>query len=378
MPTRPLLLFLITDLHLGGSPRMLADLVAGLRRIDDADLLVVSIDKLPMPPADDSVPARMRAAGVEVASLSASSSKDLRVLPRLVRLLKERRPAVVCSLLIHANLLATLAKPFAPACRYVQSLHTMQPNPRWHWRAQGMISRFADGFVAPTQAIVDRARLFGPLPAVTAAIPNGIDVAKFRDARENGDAASYKLAASPFSPLIGYVGRFDPVKNLPALIMAYDAYLKELQKVNAIVPHLVLVGYGPQEGALRQQVQQMGLRDLVHFPGKTDHPEMWLKSFSCIALASEVEGYPLSVAEALAAGTPVLALDTPAIRAIVGNDYPLWKNADVSTLADGLQQVMLFGKKWINDWRRSHEITDIVKMSEMYHQFYKNFCSSLR
>lgn len=370
MAKKPLLLFLITDLHLGGAPRFLADLIVGLREMGDFDLLTVSIAPLPTPP-DFSVPARIRGAGVEVISLNASSPRDLRVLPRFVRLLRERKPQIISSILIHANILATLARPFAPSFKLIHAIHTLQPKPAWHWWAQGVIAPFADGFVAPTQAIVDRVGQFGLLQRAHV-IPNGIDVARFQNAPH---LPPHTSPAPPGVPLIGYMGRFDPVKNLWKLIDAYALYVQELQQVNAVVPRLVLVGYGPEETRLREQVARLHLKELIFFPGKTDHPEMWLKSFSCLVLASEVEGYPLSVAEALAAGTPVLAVESPAIRAIVGNSYPLCKNIEIPSLLSGLRAVMLDGPMWITQWRRAESILDLKKMSELYNNFFKIFCS---
>lgn len=369
MAERPLILFLITDLHLGSSPRMLADLVTGLRTFDDFDLLVVSIAPLPGPPADVSVPDRIRQADIEVFSLAARSSKDPGILPRFVKLLKKRRPSIVLSILIHANILSALARPFVSGCRFIHSIHTLQPRPRWHWWAQGMISSFADGFVAPTQAIIDRVSLFGLVQSASA-IPNGIDVKCFQNALPFPPRLS---PAPPGTPLIGYVGRFDPVKNLPNLIAAYHMYVIELQRVSALIPHLVLVGWGAEELQLRQQVLRLNLQDLVHFPGPTHEPERWYKSFSCLVLASEIEGYGLVVAESLAAGTPVLAVESPAIRAIVGDKYPLCKNSDPESLLSGLKEVIVSGRLWITSRLQDGTLIDKLEMARLYNNFFKKF-----
>lgn len=372
MPSKPKLLFLITDLHLGGAPRFLADLIAGLKSIDDFDLLAVSIARLPQPPKDSSVVDSIRAAGVEVVSLNASSAHDWRVVNQFIHLMNKYRPQIVCSILIHANILATLARPFCSATRYIHSIHTLQPKPRWHWYAQGLISPFADGFVAPTQAIIDRVSTYG-LVQSAAAIPNGIDIARFRDAPHLPPEAS---PAPQGTPLIGYMGRFDPVKNLGKVVAAYDLYVQEIKRLRTIIPHLVLVGYGPEESRLRQQVQTLGLEGLVHFPGPTNRPEQWLKSFDCLVLASEVEGYPLSIAESLAAGTPVVAVESPAIRAIVGNSYPLCKTSEINALLSGIRDVMHARMMWITRFCRVESITDKKNMSHLYNNFFKIFCIS--
>jgi len=359
---------------------MLADLVGGLARIGDWELLVVSIARLPEG-AGGIIPERIQAAGAQVVCLQAGSSKDLRVLPRFVTLLRQRRPAVVCSILIHANILATLARSFAPRARYVQSIHTLQPRPRWHWWAQGIVVRAADGFVTPSQAILDRTCEFGPLPKKSAAIPNGIDVVRFRDALpwppQSPTEGIESLPTMPPGPWMGYVGRFDPVKNLPALIDAYSMYIQELkQQSSVLIPSLVLVGYGPEEGRLRQQVRRLGMGERVFFAGPTSSPERWYKSFVCTVLPSDVEGYGLTVAESLAAGVPVMAVESPAIREIVGKSYPLCTSAAPESLLWGLREVMCDGKMWITESCRAEAICDIQMMAQFYNNFFKIFYPS--
>jgi glycosyltransferase involved in cell wall biosynthesis len=79
------------------------------------------------------------------------------------------------------------------------------------------------------------------------------------------------------------------------------------------------LGYGPQETYLKTLANTLKITPHVHFLGPSSTPEIYYKHFSCLALPSTAEGFGLILVEAMAANTPVLAMNTPVIRSIVRN-----------------------------------------------------------
>src|SRR3954470_852326 len=121
------LTFLITDLDRGGSPLLLAALAPGLLA-RGFEVEVVSIAP------EGEVAGLLRARGVPVFSMNAEGAGDFSVVPRFANHVRRRQPDLVASILIHANLLAVLVKPFVqPGIIWVQSIHPLQERPRWHW-----------------------------------------------------------------------------------------------------------------------------------------------------------------------------------------------------------------------------------------------------
>ena len=116
----PRILFLITDLNLGGSPLVVRDLALGLRALsstgnrtlDTGHSFTPAVCSLaPIDPPVGQVARMLEEQSIPVHTLNASSPKDL--LPALARyrqLLKTFRPDIVYSVLVHANFLATLGK----------------------------------------------------------------------------------------------------------------------------------------------------------------------------------------------------------------------------------------------------------------------------
>jgi glycosyltransferase involved in cell wall biosynthesis len=330
--------FLITDLDRGGTPLLLAALVEGLKERGEIAPRVVSLA-----PAGE-VADLIDEAGIPVVSLEARGNRDLGVVRRFVRELGAHRPAVVCSMLVHANMVAALARGILEGkgggggIRWVQSLHTVQEKPRWQWVLSGMIVSRADLFVAPSSAVIQKLAGFGPVAPKRGegrgggggggggggarVIPNGIEVKRFLEA----EAIPWEQRPWPREArVVGYIGRFDPVKRLP-LVM--EAVGRMIAREGSREIHLALVGYGEQEGELRRLAGSGagggGLAGRVHFPGATREPERWYKAFDVFCSPSAAEGFGLTLVEALSAGVPVVACDMPAVHESVGEKGVVW------------------------------------------------------
>jgi glycosyltransferase involved in cell wall biosynthesis len=132
-------------------------------------------------------------------------------------------------------------------------------------------------------------------------VPNGIDTAAFETA---GDGESIRLALGiPRDvPIIGTIGRLDEVKRQDLLIRGFANIAHHDPK-----PHLLLVGDGPELQTLQQLANALGLSDRVHFAGYQSRPAHFLHLMDIFVLTSRMEGMPLAILEAFAAGCPVIA-----------------------------------------------------------------------
>ena len=88
---------------------------------------------------------------------------------------------------------------------------------------------------------------------------------------------------------------------------------------------LVLVGNGPFHATYRAQAERMGLADRVVFMSDASDVTLDLLYEACsgFVLASENEGFPITVAEALSHGSPVVLAcpSTVALRRILGSEH---------------------------------------------------------
>ncbi len=343
------IVFLITDLELGGSPLMVRALARGVR---DSGKFVPTVVSLA---SGGAVAEMLEAEGIQVIGLGARRGGTLTGwcgLPGLLRrwraVLREVRPAIVQSVLVHANVVAALGQGFAGAGArgrvggvvYLQSLQTLQERPRWHWRVSAWAARRCAAMVVPHAEILRRLERFGGARRGIV-VANGIDVERFHNATPPSESpCEVGSRSDPARRVLGYVGRFDRVKRLDVLLKAAAEMMgrntllrKELQ--------VVLVGYGAEERRLRRLAAELGIAERVHFVGATREPERWYKVFDVMCLPSLVEGFGLTAVEALASGVRLVAMDTPVMRDIVGKSGWLVSGASVSALSIVLEEVML-------------------------------------
>jgi len=136
----------------------------------------------------------------------------------------------------------------------------------------------------------------------------------------------------PAEPFILHVGRFNPQKRHDLLLEAY---------VRSGVPHRLVLMSADRVG-LSRLLQAMGLLDRVTLAGFRDNPFPWYKSAAAVVLASDYEGMPNVLIEAMACGTPVVSTDCPSGPAelLTGRLAPfLVPCRDSGALADALQRV---------------------------------------
>lgn len=118
---------------------------------------------------------------------------------------------------------------------------------------------------------------------------------------------------APEQTLLISVGRLEKYKGHQRLITALPELLKHYPDM-----HLLIIGKGPYETALRELAHTTGVADRVEFRSvpADDRKEMarLLSRAACVALLSEYEAHPIAVMESLALRRPVLVADTSGLR----------------------------------------------------------------
>lgn len=95
---------------------------------------------------------------------------------------------------------------------------------------------------------------------------------------------------------------------------AHDQVLRALTLVREMPWELWLVGDGPSRPMMEQMAEQLGIRDRVTFGGERRDVAELLAKCHIFLLASNWEGLPLTILEAMRAGLPVVASDVGGVR----------------------------------------------------------------
>lgn len=193
--------------------------------------------------------------------------------------------------------------------------------------------RRAHGVICVSDYTASEARLLLDVPAEKiAVIPNGIDPVYRCPATPEEIEAVLTKYRLPRGGIL-YVGSEEKRKNLVNLAMAYMGLARRRSRI----PPLILVGPGSmwaQGGSIvGPQIRATGYMETVELRGL-------MAACSMLVLPSLEEGFGLPVAEAMAAGLPVVCSRGSALEEVAGGAATLLDPLNTKSIADGIERLL--------------------------------------
>ena len=178
----------------------------------------------------------------------------------------------------------------------------------------------------------------GPVAKRAETLQHGIDVEATAKAVADRDAVRGELGIGVDEIVVGTVANFRPQKDYPNLLRA-----ARLLADRDVPVRVVAVGQGPQEAETRQLRDDLGLADRVILTGFRDDAVRVMGACDIFTLASQWEGLPVALMEALALGLPVVATNVGGVGEEMhdGVDALLVPPRDPVALADGIERVVI-------------------------------------
>ncbi|HEV3224769.1 MAG TPA: glycosyltransferase [Puia sp.] len=215
------------------------------------------------------------------------------------------------------------------------------------------------------------ARLIRPkLHVGVVPISSGIDLEEFNPI--GNTSAIREKYSLPGKPILLFVGRLDPEKNIEEIIHAVALAVKKVDF------YFVIVGRGIKKNALERLAMELGISERVVFTGyvpDADLPYIY-KLSRCFIISSIAELLSLSVLQGMASGLPVIAADIGALGELVHdkvNGY-LYKAGDIKMLAQCITEIISHDEIYTNMSRKSLEIAykhDIHKTVDAFEKIYQ-------
>ncbi|VVE58566.1 glycosyltransferase [Pandoraea commovens] len=301
----------VTGLQLGGAETQVADLARGfLARGHDVTLVSLTgpcAIALPMSPQFTLVELK---AGKSPGSL-------IGALVRFAAYLRTWQPDVVHAHMVHANLVARVARWFAPVPVLVTSAHSRNEGGRARMLAYRLTDRWTD---LTTNVSDDAVAAFVAQRAAPAArivsMPNGIDTGRYHpDAQAR---AAWRNASDVLpnagAPIVFAAGRMVEAKDYPTLIDAFAYVANAMPEAR-----LFIAGEGPLRASVQAHVDARGLAHAVTLLGRRNDIAQWMQAADVYVMSSAWEGLPLVVGEAMASGLPVVSTDCGGVRELLGD-----------------------------------------------------------
>lgn len=224
----------------------------------------------------------------------------------------------------------------------------------------------ADGLIVVSTDLRDRLVDLGFAAEQAVVLPSGYDAARFSP-RDRGEARRRLGLAD--EPWLCYLGALRDVKRIDLILDA----VAELPGVR-----LALVGGGPEADRLASRARQLGLTQRLLFAGPQSHEKVpdWLAAADCLVLASDHEGTPNVIIEALAMGTPVVATAVGGVPELLGEAGRLVPRGNAAALAAAIHETLaappdpdslrarVAGRSWEAVGRRQAEV--LAKAAERY------------
>jgi glycosyltransferase involved in cell wall biosynthesis len=269
-----------------------------------------------------------------------SPAHDLRALVVLFRRFRALRPHVVHTHLAKAGTLGRIAALLARVPVIVHTFHGNVlssyfggPTSAAFTRVERMLARATTRVIAisPTQAAELERRRIGARRIEM--VPLGVDLSAFRDARAGAYRAEIGADAVP---LVGIVARLVPIKRV-------DLFLVAAARIAERVPvaRFVVVGDGPMRATLERRCAELGLASRVRFDGWRADVASVYADLDVLVCCSDNEGTPVSVIEAMATGTPVVATAVGGVPDVVrGGEGVLVPSGDPAALAGAVSRLL--------------------------------------
>lgn len=172
--------------------------------------------------------------------------------------------------------------------------------------ARRFLLRAARDVIVPSRGLEEIARREWGCGGRVRYLPNGVDVTRFHPGEGPADGAELDV-------VFVCVGALRPEKNQA---LAVEALAQAACRERA---RLVLVGGGPDEGAIRARVEALGLEGRVKFHGKVQDTAPCYRAAHVFVIPSNTEQMPLSLLEAMASGMPVIGTDVGDVRSMLAD-----------------------------------------------------------
>jgi glycosyltransferase involved in cell wall biosynthesis len=136
----------------------------------------------------------------------------------------------------------------------------------------------------------------------TIAVPNGVDLRFYSSRKSRATPVRKDLGMRPDEDVLVCVSRLVKRKGVDTLLEALFAITKEHQFGKCII-----VGDGPMKGELSTRASELGLASSVVFVGHKEDVKPYLETGDIFVHATEGDGLPLALLEAMACGLPCIA-----------------------------------------------------------------------
>jgi glycosyltransferase involved in cell wall biosynthesis len=303
---RKKILHLISGLEIGGAETQLLRILPILQKYHDNCVCCVR--------GRGPIGEELEKKGVKVYYLDLKNSFDIFAIKRFHRTVKDFRPDILVTYLIHADLYGRVLGRLFGIKKIICSKRGALL--QWEWLAffDRLTKRLVTHYLVQTETAkkewMGRLRLQENKFTI---IPNGVDIKLFRILVDKLEKKK-ELGIKNNSFVISCVSKLRPGKGHDVLLEAFE---KTFGKYENIV--LLLVGGGEREKELQDKIFYYSSRNNILFLGDRKDVSEILAISDLFVLPTEAEGMSNAILEAMAAGLPIITTNIEVNKELIEN-----------------------------------------------------------
>lgn len=308
---------LITGLRSGGAENMLLRLV---KNIDKSrfECTVISIsDKGTLAPAFHALGVRVHILGIRS---FATTGKGL---ARLFQILRAHPCDVLQTWLYHADFLGLVVKLLNKKTKLIWNIRCSEVRSKdvpfttlLLIKILRFFSSVPDVVIVNSTAGLEYHKRIGYRPAEWRIIYNGFDLARFCLDLQARKQKRVELDIDEKSPVIGFVARYDPMKDFPNFFDAMEIVAQSISDVR-----IVMVGerLTPENDELVGYCQAKNIMGKAILLGECNDIPQVLAAMDVLVSSSRSEGFPNVIGEAMASSVPCVATAVGDMETLIGD-----------------------------------------------------------
>lgn len=288
--------FAVPDLSLGGYATVVHDILINWHLDTDELFLVCFFDTI-----DSRYKDLENITNLKIIKLGKKRTVDFAFLKRLKKCIKSISPDVISS-----HLSCTFYLKIVGALNHSKIYHTIHAEPVndlpriYRLFLNRDIKKEKIKLIGCCQYISNKAKYLYKCSCIT--ITNGIDLSNISHTEKKSDTVNFL-----------FVGRFDPVKNVPLLVDSFGS-------CNSANSRLTICGYGFDEKTIKKAIEESKRKKDIFLLGKTNDIDSIYEKSDVLCLISEREGMPMVVLEGLKHGLCFIASNVGGVSTYVKND----------------------------------------------------------
>lgn len=314
---------------MGGAERQVCDLVERFSDLGHHVLLVTMAGEIVSIPQSNKI-------DVVAINMVKTPLGIIRAYFRTCELIKNFKPDVVHSHMVHANIFSRLVRLSVAMPKLICTAHSSNEGGWGRMLAYRLTDPLCELSTNVSQEAVSAfiAKKAAPEGRMLA-VHNGVDIKRFTFNPINRSKLRTELNLTDNITLILAVGRLTEAKDYPNLLSAFNQVSSTDRSI-----HLAIIGSGEEYLSLINMATDLGLIPRVHFLGLRRDVHEWMSAADVFVLSSAWEGFGLVVAEAMACQRVVVATDCGGVKEVVGNCGILVPPKNHVALAAGIKQAL--------------------------------------